>query len=136
MFSGFSLLLDGARFPLSSKGRMHGRRIFGILACLKMYLLSHLLHSLARFVELWIESYFPSSLLHCHLPSSFAVEMSETVLFLSLWSTLFLFGSLHSVPGALVLTSFPHRFIVWAWWVLVGWRLMFLHLDDIHFPSH
>lgn len=87
---------------------MRGRRIFGILACLKMYLLSHLLHSLAKFVELWIESYFPSSLLHCHLPFSFAVEMSETVLFLSLWPTLFLFGSLHSVPGALVLTSFPH----------------------------
>ena len=139
IFSWFSLLFDGACFPFSSKEECNGRRIFGALACLKMCLPSHLLHSLAWYVELWDESYFPSSF----IPRSLTIQHCCWYVWNSSHS--FLWPGLVSLGKpdifALGLGSPLSSLIIWEgpwrdpWCVLVGWRLMFLHLDDICFPS-
>lgn len=71
----------------------------GVSVCLKMCLPSHLLHSLAWYVELWDESYFLSSF----IPMSdvnhpnICLLMSSTVPALSLAHVLFHLGA-HFLP--------------------------------------
>lgn len=116
-------------FHFLPKEECNGRRIFGALACLKMCLPSHLLHSLAWYVELWDESYFLSSF----IPRSLTIQ--HCCWYVWNCSRSFLW------PGLVSLGCPLPSLIIWEgpWWdpwcVLVDWRLMFLHLDDICFPT-